>query len=467
MKYVPWMRCTCAAVVVAVIFEFSLAARADLASDITNATVPHRAIPRRASIIYIECEGLGYGDLSCYGQANYQTPNIDKLAAEGIRFTHFYAGDAASSPSRAALLTGMDTGHLPQRADLDVPLSAGETTVAQVLKNAGYHTCVLGEWSFGDENSPGAPWRKGFDEFAGYFSPQDAANVYADFMWHYPHVIRDDSFHVRKVILDRDVFYYNSGGKHGTYIPDLQAKAAVNFARTYVPDTANDYRPFFLLLNFKIPGTGPAQVPSDAPYSDEPWPPAAKNRAALLLRLDGYIGQLRDGLSKLGMTDNVAIFLSSDAGPKTGTNRIESTVFQSAGKFRGGRGDLFEGGLRVPLIVWWPGKIPAGQVSDFPCAAWDFLPTAAGIAYTPPPTNIDGISLLPVLSGLAQTNRHQSLFWELRGRETSKAVWVNDWKAIQIGTNAPEIYDLKADPTEKKPVQNPEMSAEFSVLLKR
>ncbi len=439
---------------------------ADLAADLTPGGLP-RVIPRRASIVFIQCDGLGYGDLSCYGQTNYQTPNIDKLAADGIRFTSYYAGDAASSPARAALLTGLDSGHLPQRADLDVPLPAGQMTVAQVLRNAGYRTCFLGEWLFGDGNTAGAPWRIGFDEFAGYFDPHDAANVYADFMWRYPHVIRDSSFKVVKVIQDRDVFYYNEDGKHGTYLPDIQAQAALNFAKMSVPDTANRYRPFFLMVNFKIPGTGPAQVPSDAPYSDEPWPQAARNRAALVSRVDGYVGQLVDGLRKLGMTNNVAIFFSSDTGPLTGTNRVESTIFQSAGSFRGGRGDLFEGGIRVPLIVHWPGTIPAGQVSDYPCAAWDFLPTAAEIGYTEAPTNIDGLSLLPVLCGRAPTKHHESLFWELRGRETVKAALVAGWKAIQTDTNAPEIYDLKADPTEAKPVQNPEMAAEFEVLLKR
>ena len=466
MKYAVWNRCTRAALMAAAIFGCLPAVRADLAPGLTLRG-PQTAIPRRASIIFIQCEGLGYGDLSCYGQTNYQTPNIDKLAAEGIQFTNYYAGDAASSPARAALLTGLDSGHLPQRADVDVPLSANQTTVAQVLKNAGYRTGFLGEWLFGDGNSPGAPWRQGFDEFAGYFDPQDAANVYADFMWRYPHVIRDSSFQVVKVILDRDVFYYNEGGKQGTYLPDVQAQAAINFAKMSVPDKANRFRPFFLLVNFKIPGTGSAQVPSDAPYSDEPWPQTARNRAALVSRMDGYVGQLVDGLTKLGMTNNVAIFLSSDTGPQTGTNRIESTVFQSAGAFRGGRGDLFEGGLRVPLIVHWPGTIPAGLVSDYPCAAWDFLPTAAEIGYATAPTNIDGLSLLPALSGQASTNRHESFFWELHGRETTRAALVDGWKAIQTGTNAPEIYDLKADPTEARPVQNPEMAGEFEVLLKR
>lgn len=466
MKYAVW-KMNCAVFVIAAVAGCSPLAQADLASEFAPVRPLHPVIPRRASIIFIECDGLGYGDLSCYGQTNYETPNIDKLAAEGMRFTHYYAGDAASSPARAALITGLDSGHLPQRVDVNVPLAADETTVAEVLKRAGYSTGIIGEWILGDQNSTGAPWKRGFNEFAGYFDAQDADNVYADFMWHYPHVIRDASFKVKEVILDRDVFYYNSDGRHGTYIPDLEAQAAINFAKYNQPARFNHYRPFFLLLTIKIPGADPAQVPSDAPYSEEPWPQDAKNRAALVSRMDGYVGNLVDGLKKLGMTNDVAIFFSSDTGPLTGSNRVESTVFQSAGPFRGGRGDLSEGGLRVPFIAYWPGMIPAGKTSDYPCAAWDFLPTAADIGYAQTPTNIDGISLLPVLHGKRPLRTHQSFFWELRGRETEKAVWVDDWKAIQSGTNMPEIYDLKADPMEEKPVQNPEMLGEFETLLKR
>ncbi len=463
MKYAVWNSCVCASMVTAVILEFSPLAHADS----TDMTSRPKVLPRRTSILLIQCEGLGYGDLSCYGQTNYITPNIDQLAAEGMRFTNYYAGDAAASPARAALLTGLDSGHLAQRADVDVPLAADTPTIAEVLKKSGYRTGFIGEWVLGDQNSSGAPWKKGFDEFAGYFDPLDAANMFADFMWRYPHVIRDESFNIRKVILDRDVFYYNENGKQGTFIPAVEAKAALNFAKINVPDEANHYQPFFLMVNFKIPGAGPAQVPSDAPYSDEPWPQAARDRAALVSRLDDYVGQLLNGLNKLGMTNNLAIFLAGDAGPLTGTNRVESTLFNSTGNLRGGRGELFEGGLRVPLIAHWPGTIPPGRVCEVPCAAWDFLPTAADMAFADSPTNLDGVSFVPTLRGHSQTNLHSSFFWELRGRETTRAVLVDGWKAVQTGTNAPEVFDLKVDPTEKKPVQNPEMSAEFDVLLKR
>ncbi|MEI9961895.1 MAG: sulfatase-like hydrolase/transferase [Limisphaerales bacterium] len=171
-------------VLIAALWQFSLAARADLSSIFTN-VAPATAIPRRSSIILIQAEGLGYGDLSCYGQTKFQTPHLDRLAAEGMRFTNYYAGSAASSPARAALMLGKDAGSLRQRADVDVALAPNEVTVAQLLRQSGYRTGFIGEWILGDDTTSGAPWKKGFEEFAGYFAKTDAENVYADFMWRY------------------------------------------------------------------------------------------------------------------------------------------------------------------------------------------------------------------------------------------------------------------------------------------
>ena len=182
---------------------------------------PAAALPRRPSIILIVADGLGYGDLSCYGQTKFQTPNLDGLAAEGIRFTNYYAGDAASSPARAALLLGRDSDHLRQRADVDVPLAPGEVTVAQLLKKSGYHTGLIGEWDLGDDTTGGAPWKKGFDEFAGYLDPNDATNYYADYMWRYAprepsqprRIIRGTDF------IGKEMIYPNTGGKNGNTFP--------------------------------------------------------------------------------------------------------------------------------------------------------------------------------------------------------------------------------------------------------
>ncbi len=353
----------------------------------------HRAaaIPRRASIILIVADGLGYGDLSCYGQTNFQTPNLDKLAAEGVRFTNYRAGAAADSPACAALMLGKDSGHLRQRADADIPLAPDDITVAQVLKRSGYHTGLIGEWNLGDENSSGAPWKKGFDEFAGYFDPNDAENFYADYMFRYaPHTRSRRHNNSMDRILSAGKWCMQHRRKtRATYIPDLLTKAALNFIKINQPDPSNHYRPFFLLLNYKIPGDGKSQVPTDAPFSEEQWPQPEKNKAAMIARLDGYIGQLQEQLQKLGMTNNTAVFFTSDTIPKKASG-VDPEFFHS---------NVSTNDFRVPMIVRWPDRIPAGRVSDFKWSAKDFLPTAADIAFTKPPADIDGKSVLPALTG--------------------------------------------------------------------
>jgi arylsulfatase A-like enzyme len=436
------------ALLAAITLEFLPAARAQTQFAFTN-RLP-AAMPRRSNIILIVANGLGYGDLSCYGQTKFQTPNLDKLAAEGIRFTRYYAGDAANSPARAALLLGKNSIHLEQRADLDIPLATGEITIAQILKKSGYHTGLIGEWDLGDQNSSGAPWRKGFDEFAGYLNPADAENFFADFIFRYiPQSVPGPTDNSPDAYIGPVAVYANAGGKQEQYIPDLLTKVAVNFTINNQPDTFNRHQPFFLLLNYMIPhaGTGTI-VPTDAPFSDEAWPQPEKNKAAMISRLDGYIGQLLEQLRKINQDSNTVIFFTSDTGPYTNAG-IDPNFFQSAGPFRGARGDLYEGGLRVPLIVRWPGKIPSGQVSDLPLAAWDFLPTAADIALTQSPTNLDGISVLPTLFGQSQTNQSEIFQWELRGRETAQAARFGDWKAVRPAADAPlELYNLKTDPGE-------------------
>ena len=392
-----------ALVLLVALLEFSTVTRAESLSDIFTNVAPaaRPAIPRRASIIFIQCDGLGYGDLSCYGQTKFQTPNIDTLAAEGIRFTNYFAGAAASSPARAALLLGKDSSRLAQNADVDVPLAADDVTVAQILKNSGYHTGLIGEWNLGDENSAGAPWKKGFDEFAGYLNPDDAKNFYADFIWSLPSHYSYDKASNTWIEWNpsqglpnagKEMLYLNTQGKN-QYIPDVLMKAAKNFVQNNVPDAFNHYRPFFLLLNYKIPA-GKIEVPSDAPFSDEPWPQSEKNKAALVSRIDGYVGQLQEQLQKIGMTNNVVIFFSSVTPPKK-TAETDPEFFHS---------NVSTNDLRVPMIARWPGKIPAGQVSGFKWSPQDFLPTAAQIGFADSPTNLDGISILPVLSGRMQTS---------------------------------------------------------------
>ncbi len=433
----------------------------------------HPPAPRRPCIIFIQCDGLGYGDLSCYGQTKFQTPNLDRLAAGGIRFTNYYAGDAAGSPASAALLLGRDSTHLPQRADADVPLAADDMTVAQLLQQSGYHTALIGEWQLGGDSTSGAPWKMGFDEFNGFLDPTDAGNYYSDYVWRYmPKTLLKPATEQSPAFNGREELYANADGKKGQYIPDLFATAAGNFIRANQPDQFNRYRPFFLLLNFTVPRPGIGDtmpVPTDAPYSDESWPQPEKNRAAMIARLDDHIGQLLDQLKRFGIASNTVVFFSSDTGPQTGGG-LDPKFFQSAGPFRGQRGDLYEGGLRVPMIVSWPGRIPAGQVSDFPWAAWDFLPTALQLALREPPKNIDGFSVLPALLGETQTNRHEFFSWALQDHDLAQAARMGDWKIVRAKAGDQwELYNLKTDPGETDNVadKNPDVIVKFEKLLKK
>ena len=366
----------------------SAGAQTNWTSIFTNVPKARTTVfPRRASILCIQVDGLGYGDLSCYGQQRYQTPTLDKLAAGGIRFTN-YVIDGATAPAHAELMTGDSPAHLPQRADADVPLTAGQQTAAQLLQDSGYRTGLIGYWDLGSENSAGAPWRKGFQEFAGYFDPGDAENFYADYIFRYaPNAIRGANNQM-EAFVGREMIYPNTDGKKGEYMPDTLSKAAVNFIRIRHPDHFNRYQPFYLQVNFRIPN-GRITVPSDAPFSEESWSQAAKDRAAFISRLDGYVGNMLEELNKWGMTNNVVIFFAGASQPWK-TAEFDPAFFHSTA----GPTDR-----REPLIVYWPGKITAGRIDGQACSPADFLPTAAKIALLDVPEKLDGKSLLRSLIG--------------------------------------------------------------------
>jgi len=368
-----------AVLLIGIALQFSASAQTNWTSIFSNLpNAKTKVFPRRASIVFIQVDGLGYGDLSCYGQTKFQTPNLDKLAADGIRFTNYFVPEDELS-SHFELVTGKNSRRGPSE----------ELNVAQLLKNSGYHTGLIGDWDLGDENSSGAPWRKGFDEFLGYLDAEGAKNFYADYVYRYaPHAIHNETNAVAENYVDREMLYVNTGGNKGQYIPDLFAKAAGNFAKNNQPDAFNHHKPFFLLLNFKIPD-GKIVVPSDAPFSSEPWPQSAKNRAALISRIDNYVGSLREQLNKMGMTNRVVIFFAGATTPKK-SSEMDPAFFHS---------NISTNDSRAPLIVCWPKKISAGQVSALNCSPKDFLPTSAGIALLDSPTNSDGNSLLSELIG--------------------------------------------------------------------
>jgi len=342
-----------------------------------------QTLPRRVNIILIVADGLAADDLSCYGQTQFQTPHLDQLAAGGIRFTNYLAGSVAAAPARAALMTGKNVSLLP---DSEFSLASGDLTIAEILKNSGYNTCLIGEWNLGDESSPGAPWRQGFGEFGGYFDPVDAQNAYPDYLWKY-----DETFNFqenrRQVFNGREMLYNNTGGKRGMYIPDSFVQWTMNYAKDHQPDEFNHYQPFFIAVDETIPGNGNREVPTDAPFSDEVWPQAEKNRAAAIARLDDDIGKLLNELNDRRQASNTVIFFTSDTVPKKGGG-VDPKFFQE----NSGPDDL-----RVPFIVYWPGHIPAGRVSGVKCSARDFLPTAAALAFAETPDKIDGTSLVPFI----------------------------------------------------------------------
>lgn len=448
-----------------------LAGPADAPAQIVTNAPPPR--PRRPSIILIVADDLGYGDLGCYGQTKIQTPNLDKLAAEGIRFRHAYAGSTVCAPSRAALMLGQHTGHLNIRGNAKITtLQPDEYTVAQMLKDAGYRTCLIGKWGLAEEGQPGVPQKKGFEEFLGYLSNMEAHDYYPEWIWRYDpprpgHGGFDDRLHNAA----------NAGGKRGLYLPDLFTTAALNYLTINKPAAFNHYRPFFLYLNYNLPhanneeagrtGNG-MQVPTDAPYSGEAWPPTEKNKAAMITRLDAYVGQILDKLVTLQMDTNTVVIFTSDNGPHA-EGGVKADFFKSAGILRGIKRDLYEGGIRVPAIVRWPARIKPGQVSDLVWANWDWLATFADLAMTKPPTNTDSISIYPTLVGQSQTNKHDFLYWEFHERGFQQAARMGDWKAVRPQENEPlELYSVTTDPGEKVDLakQHPEIIAKFEDYFK-
>src|SRR5438477_3429915 len=288
----------------------------------------------KSNIIFILADDLGYGDLGCYGQTRIKTPNIDRLAAEGMRFTDFYAGSTVCAPSRCALMTGLHTGHAYIRGNASLPLRSQDQTVAEVLKEAGFHTGLIGKWGLGDEKTFGVPQKKGFDEFVGYLDQVHAHDYYTD------HLARFDPKHPDQT---QTFISQNQAGKKEVYIPDLLARAALNFVSNNKPDQFNHYQPFFLYLANIIPhanneeekrsGNG-MQVPNDAPYSSEPWPQVEKNKAAMITRLDSDVGRLMDKLRQLKIEDNTIVFFSSDNGPQK-VGGVDPNFFHSVGPLRG------------------------------------------------------------------------------------------------------------------------------------
>lgn len=408
------------------------------------------------NIVFILADDLGYGDLGCYGQSRIKTPNIDALAKAGTRFTQFYAGSTVCAPSRAVLMTGLHTGHSRIRNNDQNPLLPEDITLAKILSKARYQTAMLGKWGLGLPGSTGEPGKQGFDEWRGYLDQVHAHDYYPSKLYR----------NGEEWPMDQ-----NANGQRGLYVPDLMIQMTTNYIRTA------QFRPFFLFLPTTLPhannergaatGNG-MEIPSDAPYSSEPWPAPEKNKAAMISRLDADVGRILTALRNYKLETNTIVIFTSDNGPHS-EGGVKADFHKSSGGLRGIKRDLYEGGIRVPFIVRWPGKVPAGRVSSEVGTFWDIMPTLLECAGLPQPRGIDGISLYREWVGLAQTNRHDHLYWEFHENGSKQAARKGEWKAVRNEPGKPlELYNLNSDPSETKDVsgEQPEIVKSMEKILK-
>jgi arylsulfatase A-like enzyme len=424
----------------------------------------------RPNIIFILADDLGYGDLGCYGQEQIATPNIDRMAAEGMRFTDHYAGSTVCAPSRCALMVGQHTGHCLIRGNGRVPLRPSDFTVAELLKEAGYATGIIGKWGLGEPDTTGIPNKQGFDYWFGYLNQRHAHNYYPEYLW------RNEE----KVYLRNVVEPVNPPGGVATervdYSHDLFTEEALAFVER------NRAESFFLYLAYTIPHANNEarflnqhgmEVPDYGIYADKDWPEPQKGHAAMITRMDRDIGRLIAKLKALGLDDNTLIMFSSDNGPhREGENNPDFN--DSNGPLRGIKRDLYEGGIRVPMIARWPGRIKAGSVSNHISAFWDFLPTCAELIGVKAPQDIDGISMVPALLGRpSEQKQHEFLYWEFHEQGKKQAVRVGDWKGVRLNVakdpDGPiELYNLKNDIGEEHNVaaRHPQIVAEIAEYMK-
>jgi len=434
------------------------------------ASLPAQAA--RPNIVLIVADDLGYGDLGSYGQEKIRTPVLDSLAAEGMRFTDFYAGSPVCAPSRCTLLTGKHPGHALVRdnweaggwgefdAEGQQPLPVGTRTLGTSLQAAGYRTACIGKWGLGGPGSTGEPNAQGFDHFFGYLCQRQAHNYYPTHLW------KDGE----RVDLPGNVWKNEMGA---VYSPDLMDADAVDWVG------ADGDEPFFLLWTFAVPHLA-LQVPDDslAEYVGKWDDPAYDGKkgylphehpraayAAMITRMDRDIGRLLDRLEELGVDDNTLVIFTSDNGATYDIGGAHSEFFESNGALRGAKGSVYEGGLRVPMIARWPGRVPAGTESTAIGAFWDFMPTLEEAAGVEPSPGLDGHSLMPVLAGDCGGDPSRELYWEFPAYSSQQALRVGDWKLVrrQLKTTSPttELFNLASDIEEQNDLaaENPDRVA--------
>ena len=406
------------------------------------------------NVIFILCDDMGYGDLGCYGQSYIQTPNLDRMAQEGMQFMQHYAGCPVSAPSRCSIMTGLHTGHAQIRGNKEIapegqePMGKDTYTIARLMKNAGYRTGLFGKWGLGMPGSESTPNKMGYDEFFGYNCQRQAHTYYPDHLWE----------NEQRVEIPE-----NRNKGHKTYSQDLIHERAMDFIRTHKEE------PFFAMLTYTIPHAE-LNLPHDElyrmyedkfeekAYVSEPgyregrggYNTSLKPKAsfaAMITRLDRYVGEIIEELKRLGLVKNTMLFFTSDNGPHR-EGGADPDFFKSYGPFRGIKREMYEGGIRVPFLAWLPGVIPSGTKTWHQAAFWDLMPTLADLVDVKLGTYTDGISYLPTLLGKEGQKEHRFLYWEFHEERGRQAVRVGDWKLIRQPINGQtrvELYDLRED----------------------
>lgn len=411
----------------------------------------HAATSAKPNIVFILADDSGIGEWGCYGGRVIPTPNVDRIAREGMKFTNGYSGSAVCAPTRNVLMTGQHPGHMLRRANQSkfglLALPAETVTVPEMLREAGYATGGFGKWGLGNEGTTGAAEKQGFDIFYGYYDQVHAHSYFpADL--------------TRNGV--REPLPGNAGGKKGQYSHDLIETETLKFIETQ----ARGGKPFFCYAAWTLPH-GNFEIPSHAAFADRPWPTNIKIHAAMIARLDESVGKLMAKLREVGVDQNTIVFFSSDngaAGPGLQT-------FNATAGLRGQKRHLYEGGIRAPYLVRWPGKIAPGTTSDLLTSHVDFMNTAAELAGGKPPRN-DGLSILPTLVGRPQSTKHEWLYWEIYEGPApfQQAVRMGPWKGYRTALKAPlELYRLDQDPAEARNIaaQHPEQVKAIEAIMAR
>ncbi|HXH99898.1 MAG TPA: arylsulfatase [Sphingobacteriaceae bacterium] len=426
--------------------------------------------PARPNIIFILADDLAYADIGPYGQKLIRTPNLNRMAKNGMRFTQFYSGTSVCAPSRSSLMTGMHTGHTYIRGNKEIkpegqwPLPDSAVTIAEVMKKAGYVTGDFGKWGMGFVGTSGDPNKQGFDQFFGYNCQRQSHNFYPDHLWS----------NSERINLP------NTPKSQTHYAAEIIQEKALSFIDN------NKEKPFFLYLSYTLPHAAlqgpkdngfeeyrkkfneqPQVIPSDwdgIGYEPQAYPKATF--ATMVTRLDTYVGQVMVKLKSLGLDDNTLIIFTSDNGPHTEGGH-DPKFFNSTGVLKGVKRDLYEGGMRVPMLAYWPGKIKAGSVNNHIGAFWDFMPTFASIINQKVPAMIDGISILPTLLGKGKQQQHTYLYWEFHELGGRQAVRMGKWKGVKYNVldrskTTLELYDLEKDPGETK-----NLASKYPIILKQ